>query len=162
SSEPHRTPERKPEAGGTAERTSRFVALKSLDDADVRKPARGEPAAADAPTPRPQIRPERTTQQPLPPKPPLALPAAASSPPPPTAWRRGKIRTPPALLLLIIFAIAQAVRPLPEPTLTVTANSCVFEGDKVQLPWPDEGQGWMHVDGVGTMDHFGAQKPVAI
>jgi len=168
SSEPDRTPEPKPEAGGTAERTSRFVALKSLDDPDVRKPARGEPAAADATTALPQIGPERTAQQPLPPKPPLDLLAELTNTPPPpdtplrTAVRRVKIWTPLVLLLVIIFAIAQAVRPLPEPTLTVTANPYVFEGDKVQLPWPDEGQGWMHVDGVGTMDHFGAQKPVAI
>ncbi|MDR3084077.1 MAG: D-alanyl-D-alanine carboxypeptidase, partial [Streptomyces sp.] len=40
--------------------------------------------------------------------------------------------------------------------------SYTFAGDKVKLPWPDEGQGWMAVDGIGTMDHFGEQKPVPI
>ncbi|WP_425580780.1 serine hydrolase [Streptomyces thermospinosisporus] len=175
---PDQKPESKPQsgskpgsgsgAGAESERTSKFVALKSLDDPGVRKPARAEPSAAEATTALPQIGPERTAQQPLPPKPPLDLLAELTNTPPPpdtplrTAVRRVKIWTPLVLLLVIIFAVAQAVRPLPEPTLTVTAEPYVFEGDKVRLPWPGEGQGWMHVDGVGSMDHFGEQKPVAI
>ncbi|MFG3659365.1 D-alanyl-D-alanine carboxypeptidase [Streptomyces sp. NPDC047706] len=166
-----------------AERTSKFVALKPLDDPSTRKP----PPAADATTappkvssdkPKapagqtavvPQVGPERTTQQPLPPKPPLDLLAELTNTPPPpetplrTAVRRVKIWTPLVLLLVVVFAIAQAVRPLPTPTLELTAEeSYSFEGDGAGLPWPGEGQGWMDVNGIGTMGNFGEQKPVAI
>ncbi|MEU6599286.1 D-alanyl-D-alanine carboxypeptidase [Streptomyces flaveolus] len=147
-----------------SERTSKFVALKD----DLRKPA-AEAKAADATTPVPQIGPERTTQQPLPPKPPLDLLAELTNTPPPpetpvrTLVRRIKIWTPLVLLLAIIFAVVQAVRPLPTPTLALTGkDSYTFTGDRTQLPWPGEGQGWMDVDGVGTMGHFGKQTPVAI
>ncbi|MFB7739111.1 D-alanyl-D-alanine carboxypeptidase [Streptomyces sp. NPDC056112] len=159
-----------------AERTSKFVALKPLDSPQPRKP---RPAQPDTPTSRPvpadataavpQIGPERTTQQPLPPKPPLDLLAELTNTPPPpetplrTTVRRVKIWTPLVVLLLIVFAVVQAVRPLPDPTFALTAeDTYTFRGDQVKLPWPDEGQGWMGVDGVGTMDHFGEQKPVAI
>ncbi|MFI9616958.1 D-alanyl-D-alanine carboxypeptidase [Streptomyces sp. NPDC052023] len=166
-----------------AERTSKFVALKPLDDPSTRKP----PPAADATTalpkvpsdkPKapadqtavvPQVGPERTTQQPLPPKPPLDLLAELTNTPPPpetplrTAARRVKIWTPLVLLLVVVFAIVQAVRPLPTPTLELTAKeSYSFEGDGASLPWPGEGQGWMDVNGIGTMGNFGEQKPVAI
>ncbi len=77
--------------------------------------------------------------------------------------RRVKIWTPLAVLLVIIFAVVQAVRPLPTPTLALTADeSYAFEGDKLSLPWPGEGQGWMDVNGIGTMDGFGEQKAVPI
>ncbi|MFF9124437.1 D-alanyl-D-alanine carboxypeptidase [Streptomyces sp. NPDC014889] len=171
---------RPPEA--EAERTSKFVALKPLDTPPARKPQPPQPptpaqppTAAPRPMPAgataavPQVGPERTTQQPLPPKPPLDLLAELTNTPPPpetplrTAVRRVKIWTPLVLLLVIVFAVVQAVRPLPEPTLALTAeDTYTFDGDQVKLPWPDEGQGWMDVDGVGTMDHFGEQKPVAI
>ncbi|MFI1375053.1 D-alanyl-D-alanine carboxypeptidase [Streptomyces longwoodensis] len=206
------TPESEPE------RTSKFVALKSLDDPDVRKPKPAEsttvlrkvtppaatPAAPKAPTtPKapasaptasasatapaeattalptvkpaeatavvPQVGPERTQQQPVPPKPPLDLLAELTNTPPPpptplrTLARRIKIWTPLVILLVIVFAIVQAVRPLPKPELTLTAkDSFTFEGGKVQLPWPGEGQGWMDVDDVGTVDSFGKQTPVPI
>ncbi|ALO94426.1 D-alanyl-D-alanine carboxypeptidase [Streptomyces hygroscopicus subsp. limoneus] len=148
------------------ERTSKFVALKD----DLRKPAaRADAKPADATTPVPQAGPERTTQQPLPPKPPLDLLAELTNTPPPpetpvrTLVRRIKIWTPLVLLLAIIFAVVQAVRPLPAPTLALTGkDSYTFAGDRTQLPWPGEGQGWMDVDGVGTMGHFGKQTPVAI
>ncbi|WP_438828954.1 D-alanyl-D-alanine carboxypeptidase [Streptomyces gottesmaniae] len=153
-----------------AERTSKFVALKSLDESTTpRPPAGAPPAPAEATRTIPQVGPERTTQQPLPPKPPLDLLAELTNTPPPrqtpvrTIIRKVKIWTPLVILLVIVFAVAQAVRPLPTPTLTLTADaSYAFEGDKVTLPWPDEGQGWMDVNGIGTMDSFGEQKPVAI
>ncbi|MFZ4186224.1 D-alanyl-D-alanine carboxypeptidase [Streptomyces pseudogriseolus] len=151
-----------------AERTSKFVALK--DDPAIRQtPRQGGPAAAESTTFLPQVGPERTTQQPLPPKPPLDLLAELTNTPPPpqtplrTAVRRIKIWTPLVVLLLIVFAVVQNVRPLPTPTLALTAEDThTFDGDQVKLPWPDEGQGWMSGDGIGTMDHFGEQKPVAI
>ncbi|MFI7410703.1 D-alanyl-D-alanine carboxypeptidase [Streptomyces sp. NPDC049627] len=156
----------KPEA--PSERTSKFVALKP----DIKQDSPKAPAPAPAPDVTaaiPQVGPERTTQQPLPPKPPLDLLAELTNTPPPpdtpvrTLVRRIKIWTPLVLLLAIIFAIAQAVRPLPAPTLALTAEeSYAFDGSKASLPWPGEGQGWMDVTGIGTMGNFGEQTPVAI
>ncbi|MFI2424805.1 D-alanyl-D-alanine carboxypeptidase [Streptomyces sp. NPDC018955] len=154
------------EAEAESERTSKFVALKRDEDLGGRKPS----AAPAAPTAAlPQVGPERTTQQPLPPRPPLDLLAELTNTPPPpqtplrTAVRRVKIWAPLVVLLVIVFAIVQAVRPLPTPTLVLTAEDThTFDGDQVKLPWPGEGQGWMSGDGIGTMDHFGEQEPVAI
>ncbi|MFD5552455.1 serine hydrolase [Streptomyces sp. NPDC127068] len=190
------------------ERTSKFVALKPLDEpAAPRRPAAkpswatatataAEPdSAADpstttgtgtgtstgagarpapdgsagATSAMPAPSPEFTTQQPLPPKPPLDLLAELTNTPPPrqtplrTAARRVKIWTPLVLLLVVVFAVAQMIRPLPEPSLTLTAKQTfTFEGEEVSLPWPEEGHGWMDVNGVGTMAKFGEQKPVPI
>ncbi|MFE9624497.1 D-alanyl-D-alanine carboxypeptidase [Streptomyces sp. NPDC006527] len=178
-----------PDAGSAAEaeaeRTSKFVALKPLDDPSTRRPKPSGPAKpagsakpaapakpaepADATAVVPLIGPERTTQQPLPPKPPLDLLAELTNTPPPpptplrTLARRVKIWTPLVILLAVVFAIVQAVRPLPATSLTLTAkDSYTFEGGKLSLPWPGEGQGWMDVSGVGTMGSFGKQTPVAI
>ncbi|MFF7073428.1 D-alanyl-D-alanine carboxypeptidase [Streptomyces pseudovenezuelae] len=156
--EPKPKPKPKPEAD--AERTSRFVALKALDEP---RPKPDVTAAV------PQVGPERTTQQPLPPKPPLDLLAELTNTPPPppsplrTLGRRVKIWTPLVILLVVAFAIAQALRPLPDPTLSLTAeDSYTFDGSEASLPWPTQGQGWMDVNGVGTMGNFGKQTPVAI
>ncbi|MEG8281198.1 D-alanyl-D-alanine carboxypeptidase, partial [Streptomyces sp. AHA2] len=199
-------------AAGTApetdvERTSKFVALKPLDDPATRKPQPGPkagaaaaagattapgrtapaapeqkaPAAPAKDTPGrkaspaeataavPVVGPERTTQQPLPPKPPLDLLAELTNTPPPpetplrTAVRRVKIWTPIALLLLIVFAVAQSLRPLPSPTLDLTAKeSHTFEGGKVDIPWPADGQAALDVQGIGTFGSSGEQRPVPI
>jgi D-alanyl-D-alanine carboxypeptidase len=148
-----------------AERTSKFVALKPLDDAAARKPA----APADATAPVPTVGPERTTQQPLPPRPPLDLLAELTNTPPPpetplrTAARRVKIWTPLVLLLVVVFAVVQSVRPLPAPTLELTAeDSYTFEGGKVDIPWPADGQAALDVQGIGTFGSSGEQKPVPI
>lgn len=151
-----------------AERTSKFVALKPLDDPSARKPA--TPAApADATAPVPTVGPERTTQQPLPPRPPLDLLAELTNTPPPpetplrTAARRVKIWTPLVLLLVVVFAVVQSVRPLPSPTLELTAeDSYTFEGGKVAIPWPTDGQAALDVQGIGTFGSSGEQKPVPI
>ncbi|SCK11680.1 D-alanyl-D-alanine carboxypeptidase [Streptomyces sp. AmelKG-E11A] len=167
------------------ERTSKFVALKPLDEPSTPRRPTPKPSwaadAAAAPVPGartagpaetsalPTASPERTTQQPLPPRPPLDLLAELTNTPPPretplrTAARRVKIWTPLVLLLVIVFAVAQFLRPLPEPSLVLTAKSTyAFQGEDIALPWPEEGQGWMDVNGVGTMDEFGEQKPVPI
>ncbi|MFC8709910.1 D-alanyl-D-alanine carboxypeptidase [Streptomyces sp. NPDC057197] len=161
-------------AESEAERTSKFVALKPLDAPKPESAAPAVPKAEPtAPTARttPAARPgfERTTQQPLPPKPPLDLLAELTNTPPPpetplrTTMRRVKIWTPLVLLLLVVFAVVQALRPLPAPALALTAkDTYAFDGGTLSLPWPDEGQGWMDVQGVGAMGRFGAQKPVAI
>ncbi|MFJ9147256.1 D-alanyl-D-alanine carboxypeptidase [Streptomyces sp. NPDC102270] len=158
---PKTEPKPKPET--PAERTSKFVALKGLDEPREARPK------VDATAAVPQVGPERTTQQPLPPKPPLDLLAELTNTPPPppsplrTLGRRVKIWTPILILLVVAFAIAQALRPLPDPTLSLTAkDSYTFDGSKAPLPWPTQGQGWMDVTGIGTMGDFGKQTPVAI
>ncbi|MFF9900483.1 D-alanyl-D-alanine carboxypeptidase [Streptomyces longispororuber] len=188
-------------AESDAERTSKFVALKSLDEPrptpEHKAPPQGTPKApgaagtgtaktADAAgtgtakgaaagaakdragAPAPEA-PERTTQQPLPPKPPLDLLAELTNTPPPpetpvrTVVRRVKIWTPLVLLLVVVFAVVQAVRPLPEPKLTLTAEDTFsFGGGKASIPWPSDGQAAMDVDGIGTFGTSGAQKPVPI
>ncbi|THA33887.1 D-alanyl-D-alanine carboxypeptidase [Streptomyces sp. A1277] len=174
-----RSPSGKPELASEpeslTERTSRFVPLRTDD-------VRPAPRKPDGPAPEPGVRPapgrpapaslsgaERTRQQPMPPKPPLDLLAELTNTPPPpetpvrTAVRRVKIWTPLVLLLLIVFAIVQMVRPLPDPSLTMTAKSTYsFRGDTPKLPWPDQGQGYMAATGLGKVDSFGEQKPVPI
>nr|WP_329386359.1 D-alanyl-D-alanine carboxypeptidase [Streptomyces sp. NBC_01716] len=146
-----------PQAPGElpSERGSTFVPLRGEDQ---RTP--GAQAVAEA---------ERTRQQPMPPLPPLDLLAELTNKPAPpetparTVVRRVKIWTPLLVLVLIIFAVVQAVRPLPAPTLNLTAKSTyTFEGDKPSLPWPGEGQGYMAATGLGTVGSFGEQKAVPI
>ncbi|MGW0912314.1 D-alanyl-D-alanine carboxypeptidase [Streptomyces sp. NPDC002784] len=138
--------------------TSKFVALKP----DM-------PAKSEVTTAVPQVGPERTTQQPLPPKPPLDLLAELTNTPPPpetpvrTLVRRVKIWTPLVLLLVVVFAIVQAVRPLPTPTLDLTAESTyTFDGSRVDIPWPADGQAALDVQGIGSFGSSGDQKPVPI
>ncbi|MEU3979449.1 D-alanyl-D-alanine carboxypeptidase [Streptomyces sp. NPDC026672] len=128
-----------------SERTSRFVALKPLDD------------------------PTRTTQQPLPPKPPLDLLAELTNTPPPpqtpirTLVRRVKIWTPLVLLLVVVFAVVQSLRPIPKPALDLTAqDTYTFDGAEVDVPWPAQGQAALDVQGVGSFGSSGDQKPVPI
>ena len=155
-------PTPKTESESESERTSKFVALRD----DLR--TAGKATAPDATTSVPQIGPERTTQQPLPPKPPLDLLAELTNTPPPpetpvrTIVRRVKIWTPLVLLLVIIFAVVQTFRPLPAPTLALTAKDTYTFDGRTDLPWPGEGQGWIDGDGIGTMGRFGKQTPVAI
>ncbi|MEU1302380.1 D-alanyl-D-alanine carboxypeptidase [Streptomyces shenzhenensis] len=155
-----------PTPAADAERTSKFVALKALDDPATRRPG---PAPADATAAVPRLGPERTTQQPLPPKPPLDLLAELTNTPPPpqtpvrTLVRRIKIWTPLVVLLAIVFAIVQALRPLPDPALDLTADeSYTFDGGKASIPWPSGGQGALDVQGIGSFGSSGAQKPVPI
>ncbi|MEV5861820.1 D-alanyl-D-alanine carboxypeptidase [Streptomyces sp. NPDC052071] len=159
-----------------AERTSKFVPLRSDDvrPAPVVGPTVTPDVAASPGTPGAPgaglAEAERTRQQPMPPRPPLDLLAELTNTPPPpetpvrTAVRRVKIWTPLVLLLLIVFAIAQAVRPLPEPALTLSADpTYTFGGEKLDMPWPEEGQGAVEVEGVGTIGTYGKEKsaPVA-
>ncbi|MFE2554124.1 hypothetical protein ACFXGI_37290 [Streptomyces sp. NPDC059355] len=130
------------------------------------KPAPAAPAVVPVPVPE---RSERTTQQPLPPKPPLDMLAdLTNNPPPPpspirTTVRRFKIYAPLVALLAIVLAVVQLVRPMPEPKLTMTAKSSyTFDGGNPVLPWPKEGQGYMAAAGLGAVGSFGEQKPVAI
>jgi D-alanyl-D-alanine carboxypeptidase len=161
-------PPARPQAESEVERrTSNFVPLKSLDEPPASSAAR--PKADPDPGPASLSAPERTTKQPMPPRPPLDLLAElTNSPPPPetplrNAVRRVKIWTPFVLLLLIVFAVVQAVRPLPQPTFTLTGESTyTFEGGRFDLPWPGEGQSVVEMEGVGRMGSEGAQKPAPI
>ncbi|MEU9348081.1 D-alanyl-D-alanine carboxypeptidase [Streptomyces sp. NPDC048278] len=152
-----------------AERTSKFVALKSDIQQGPKPDARPEPASTTRTTVLPQVGPEHTTQQPLPPKPPLDLLAELTNTPPPpetpvrTAVRRVKIWTPLVILLVIVFAVVQAFRPLPQPTLDLTAkDTYTFAGAKTDIPWPADGQAALDVQGIGTFGSSGEQKPVPI
>lgn len=154
-------------------KASTFVPLRTDEPGQQPKPQPKPPAApAPAPaakTPASMDRSERTTQQPLPPKPPLDMLAdLTNNPPPPpsplrTAVRRFKIYFPLVVLLAIILAVVQLVRPLPEPKLVMTAKSSyTFGGAKPELPWPSEGQAYMAAAGLGTLGQSGEQKPVPI
>ncbi|WP_209495297.1 D-alanyl-D-alanine carboxypeptidase [Streptomyces sp. PvR006] len=131
-------------------------------------PSASAPAASAAPAPA-FAEAERTRQQPLPPLPPLDLLAELTNTPPPpptplrTTVRRVRIWTPLVLLVLIVFAIVQMVRPLPAPQLTLSAApTFTFQGGDLKLPFPTEGQGAVEVEGVGSMGTYGAQKPAPI
>lgn len=157
-----------------AERTSKFVALRHPDDPTTRKAPPEAPRAPQAPRTGataavPQVGPERTTQQPLPPKPPLDLLAELTNTPPPpetplrTTVRRVKIWTPLVILLVIVFGVVQSMRELPAPELDLTAqDSFTFEGGKPEIPWPSSGQAALDVQGIGTFGSSGDQKPVPI
>jgi D-alanyl-D-alanine carboxypeptidase len=132
-------------------------------------PAPAQPIPAASGTPASLVEAERTKQQPMPPLPPLDLLAELTNTPPPpqtpvrTVVRRVKIWTPLVLLLLVVFAVVQLVRPLPDPTLSLSAEEThTFEGGKLELPWPAEGQGAAEVVGVGSLGQYGAQKPAPI
>ncbi|OEJ35712.1 hypothetical protein BGK67_14570 [Streptomyces subrutilus] len=152
-------------------KASTFVPLRTDEPGQEQpKPKAAAPAAAPAAsTPASMDRTERTTQQPLPPRPPLDMLAdLTNNPPPPpsplrTAVRRFKIYFPLVVLLAIILAVVQLVRPLPEPRLVMTAKSSyTFGGAKPELPWPGEGQAYMAAAGLGTLGQSGEQKPVPI
>ncbi|MFG2568142.1 serine hydrolase [Streptomyces sp. NPDC048567] len=165
-----RSPSGQPLAAETeslTERTSQFVPLRADD---VRQaPAPRKPESPVAGPPAALSGAERTRQQPMPPKPPLDLLAELTNTPPPpetpvrNAVRRVKIWTPLVLLLLLVFAIAQMVRPLPDPELTMTAEETyTFGGGGLKLDWPSQGQSAVTVDGVGSLGSSGAQKPAPI
>ncbi|WP_097964719.1 serine hydrolase [Streptomyces sp. or20] len=179
-------PGTKPESD--AERTSTFVPLRSDAVRSAPAPRKPEPGAGSGAAPETPARTpettapaspapaapswaaaERTRQQPLPPRPPLDLLAELTNTPPPpetpvrTAVRRVKIWTPLILLLLIVFAIVQVMRPLPEPSLELTAKpTYTFEGGATKLSWPGQGQSAVMVDGVGSLGSEGAQKSAPI
>ncbi|MER6109072.1 D-alanyl-D-alanine carboxypeptidase [Streptomyces hirsutus] len=182
---PESVPDADPESG--PERAGTFVPLKDLDAPETRKPpkrvdsattslrlpssAQARPAASPAEGTRavPQVGPELTRQQPLPPKPPLDLLAELTNTPPPpdtplrTTLRRVKVWTPLVALLVIVFAVVQNMRALPAPTLELTAeDTFTFDGGKVDIPWPAAGQAALDVQGIGTFGSSGEQKPLPI
>ncbi|GAA2920142.1 hypothetical protein GCM10020221_15470 [Streptomyces thioluteus] len=180
-----KTPAAPPKGAPTGdERASRFVPLKS-DEAPAAPPKAPRPAvpvkvappAPAAPAARPEAAgsdgPERTTQTPMPVGPdgekqaPLDLLAQLTNTPPPpetpvrSTVRRLKIYTPIAVLLLIVFCVVQAFRPLPDARLVKGEKAAfTFGGEKFDMKWPEEGQSAAKVLGVGDLGTFGEQKPV--
>ncbi|MCF6525872.1 D-alanyl-D-alanine carboxypeptidase [Streptomyces sp. JJ36] len=173
--------------------TSRFVPLQSADDAPrhpagsrsttraggtasgaaasrTGQSSADAPAPADAPDPADADPPlEPTAQQPVPDPPPLDLLAQLTNKPAPpetplrTVVRRVKIWTPLVLLLVLVFAAAQMLRPLPDPSLELTAAaSHSFEGEQPSLPWPTEGQAVVEVSGLGRLGSSGEPEAVPI
>ncbi|WP_406269304.1 serine hydrolase [Streptomyces sp. NBC_00191] len=160
------SPAPRPEA--PAERSSTFVPLRTEDVRTPPAPSRPEAAASES-APASLTEAERTKQQPMPPLPPLDLLAELTNTPPPpqtpvrTVMRRIKIWTPLVVLLVIIFAVVQAFRPLPDPKLSLSAEPAfTFKGGKLNMPWPGEGQGAVEVEGVGSIGTYGAQKPAPV
>ncbi|SOD63507.1 D-alanyl-D-alanine carboxypeptidase [Streptomyces zhaozhouensis] len=143
-----------------------------------------EPASPAKPDPTPSAPPEPEAAPPapvLPPKPeaapppadadrdPLELLAALTNKPAPpptplrTLVRRVKIWTPLAVLALILLVVAQVLRPLPEPGLELTASETyTFEGELGSVPWPEQGQAQLDVQGLGSFGSSGEQEPVPI
>ncbi|MFI1205676.1 D-alanyl-D-alanine carboxypeptidase [Streptomyces sp. NPDC020883] len=179
-----KAPERAPEKAG--EKASDKAGDKTSDKAAGKAPGAMPPAAPPKPARKPdagaatasaagaadeagasaaEAESERTRQEPLPPLDLLAK--LTNTPPPPetklrSVVRRFKIWTPLAVLLAIIFAVVQAVRPLPAPTLVLGSaqSSFTFAGDKLSIPWPAQGQAAVKVVGSGEVGTFGEQKPV--
>lgn len=156
-------------AGGNTKAEGEAEARVDQPTTMLKLPSKFVALKPDVTTAIPQVGPERTTQQPLPPKPPLDLLAELTNTPPPpqtplrTTFRRVKIWTPLVLLLAVVFAVAQAMRPLPTPTLELTAeDSYSFDGSKVDIPWPADGQAALDVQGIGSFGSSGDQKPVPI
>ncbi|MDX3234246.1 D-alanyl-D-alanine carboxypeptidase [Streptomyces sp. ME03-5709C] len=92
-----------------------------------------------------------------PPPPPPPVPAEGAPVHPLKAW--------PAVVLLtaLLLCVVQALRPLPAPTLRLTAApSYTFAGDPPSLPWPTEGQAVLEAEGLGRIGAVGEQRPVPI
>lgn len=107
-----------------------------------------------------------TGGQSLPRKPLADLPADLTDTPLPESgvrMRRIRAAAPLTLLLLVIFISVQMIRPLPEPSLTLAADSqYTFEGGLPDLPWPGEGQAAVEAEGIGVMGVRGTQTPAPI
>ncbi|MGV9313794.1 D-alanyl-D-alanine carboxypeptidase family protein [Streptomyces sp. NPDC003691] len=150
-------------SGDAGRRASTFVPLKSTEPKPApAAPAVPAPAAPPAPEPAALAEAERTRQQPMPPLPPMDLLAELTNTPPTPmrkVARRFKIWTPLLLVLLIIGAVAQILRPLPPPDLELsTQPTFTFKGAKLTLPFPADGQGAVAVEGVGTIGTYGPQE----
>ncbi|MFF4183630.1 D-alanyl-D-alanine carboxypeptidase [Streptomyces sp. NPDC001691] len=101
--------------------------------------------------------------------PPLDLLAQLTNTPPKpetvgrTVTRRIKIWGTLVALIAVVLVAVQALRPLPTPTLKLTAKSThTAAGGALSLPWPSEGQAVVDIDGLGRMGSYGEMKPLPI
>ncbi len=70
-----------------------------------------------------------------------------------------------ALVLLLLGALAtvQLTRALPDPVLRLGVPAVTtLPGTPVSLPWPDQGQAYLDVDGIGSPGSSGGSKAVPI
>ncbi|WP_239516154.1 MULTISPECIES: D-alanyl-D-alanine carboxypeptidase [unclassified Streptomyces] len=169
--EPELEPEPKakpvPAPASDSETTSRFIALKALDEVPpvpAPVPLVPVPRTPVPPVPAPAAAPGGTAEQPLPPLDLLAQ--LTNTPPPPetpsrTAARRVRIWVPLFLLLGVVLAAVQVLRPVPPTVLAQGDAPSVFTLDgRFDVPWPEKGQAAVRVGGAGDVGTFGEQKPV--
>ncbi|MGW1763800.1 D-alanyl-D-alanine carboxypeptidase family protein [Streptomyces sp. NPDC002073] len=177
-------------AESDAERTSTFVALKSLDapttkvavpapapasapaapgTADVPAPAAPallSAAPAGAPTAGTPAAPATAPTAPaVPPAAPLDLLAQlTNTPPPPETLRRTALRRAKVwapVLLLLAGAFTGGQMLRPLPEARLVASEQVHTvAGRFDIPWPAKGQGAVRIPGSGTIGTFGEQKPV--
>ncbi|GGY17606.1 D-alanyl-D-alanine carboxypeptidase [Streptomyces xanthochromogenes] len=153
-----------------ADVTREFGAPPRTDDrtmALTRPPASSPapPSAAPAPTPATAAGGADAGGPP----PPLDLLAQLTNTPPKpetvarTVGRRIKIWGTLVALLAVVLVVVQALRPLPTPTLKLTAESThTAAGGALSLPWPSEGQAVVDINGLGRMGTYGEMKPLPI
>ncbi|WP_307843549.1 serine hydrolase [Streptomyces sp. B15] len=89
-------------------------------------------------------------------------PAPGTTPPEVTAGRRLDIRSPRvwvavALVLGLVLAAVQTVRPLPAPD---AAHASYTVPGHFAMPWPGEGQAAVTLPGTGVVGTHGRQRPV--
>jgi D-alanyl-D-alanine carboxypeptidase (penicillin-binding protein 5/6) len=66
------------------------------------------------------------------------------------------------LVIVIVLGIVQLVRPVPKPSVAVTAQSVRIGGKRPSLPWPASGEAAVAVQGIGQMGSYGGDQPVPI
>nr|BFD92897.1 hypothetical protein KitaXyl93_42570 [Kitasatospora sp. Xyl93] len=144
-----------------------------------------KPAPAPVPGPKPLPEPDPRPVPPVPPLPkPEPLPAPEPLPSPETtaeamevlaslnarpvsplqrAFKRVTIWTVFFAVVLGALAVAQLLRPLPDPKAKMTAvGSYSFSGDALDLAWPAKGQSAAEVVGVGSLGSSGPETPASI
>ncbi|MGW7434239.1 D-alanyl-D-alanine carboxypeptidase family protein [Streptomyces sp. NPDC054861] len=72
---------------------------------------------------------------------------------------RWLVSTSLVLLAAVAFVAVQALRPLPSPAVGGAEASYALPG-RFEIPWPDHGQGAVHLPGTGQVAVFGPQEPV--
>ncbi|MGW1174353.1 D-alanyl-D-alanine carboxypeptidase family protein [Kitasatospora sp. NPDC002543] len=144
-----------------------------------------KPTPAPRPAPKPLPEPDPRPVPPVPPLPkPEPLPAPEPLPSPENtaeamevlaslnarpvsplrrALKRVTIWTVFFAVVLGALAVAQLLRPLPDPKLRMTAaGSFSFSGDALDLAWPAKGQSAAEVVGVGSLGSSGQETPASI
>ena len=77
--------------------------------------------------------------------------------------RRLKLIVSAAVVILVLGALAQYLRPIPSIRLVRTVSTQVrIPGSTPTLPWPTTGEATVAVEGVGTVGSYGGSMPEAI
>lgn len=67
------------------------------------------------------------------------------------------------LAVLVIAAIVQVVRPIPQPALhPLLPRRWTLPGTRPAMPWPRHGQATVAVVGVGSLGHYGRRRELPI